>query len=90
MQPKRQVRSGALQWVDLYGVRLMLLLGEPEPDRLDVAPRRILRRDGIPEDNRINQMLMLLDQNTRIRKALIKAFPVKALQARPHHAPYFE
>lgn len=68
----------------------MLLLGEPEPDSLDMAARRILRRDGVPEGNRINQMLMLLDQNTRIRKALIKALPVKALQARPHHAPCFE
>ena len=68
----------------------MLLLGEPEPDRLDMAARRILGCNWIPEGNRLNQMLMLLDQNTCIRKAFIEALPVEALQSRPDHAPHFE
>ena len=83
------MRDGALQRIVPALDRRALLLCEPEPDRVDMAARRVLGRRRIATGDRFHEVGMLLDEDSRVGETVFETLLVKGLEPRPDDLPDF-
>ena len=89
MQPEDEMCYGSLEWITFGLGREIALLGEAEPNSLDVGAGGVLGGSGITEGDGFNEVLVLLCDGAGVWEAVVKTLLVQRSEIVPDRAPSF-